>query len=67
MRIILLPFLAIIFLIGFAAYVHGEPKKAKNTKQQIKQPTQTPNPTIEIGVLIPQEEQVQHAYSKTKT
>jgi hypothetical protein len=66
LRIILLPILAVIFMIGFAAYVRGEPKKQKNNNQHIKQPSQNASPTIEIGVLIPQQEQIQTICDKTQ-
>jgi hypothetical protein len=66
LRILLLPIVAVIFVIGFAAYVQGEPKKQKTNNQHIKQPSQNATPTIEIGVLIPQEEQVQTVCDKTE-
>jgi hypothetical protein len=57
LRILLLPMLAVVFLIGYALATIGEPKPRKTHKHMQNKPTQNTSPEIEIGVLVPQEEQ----------
>jgi hypothetical protein len=66
LKILLLPILAVVFFVGYALAVVGEPKQRKTHNPQPNQPTQNPTSEMEIGVLIPQEEQVQTVCNKTE-
>jgi len=57
MKMLLLPFLAVLFFFGYALSTVGQPKQRKDIKRKPKQPTENPTPTIEIGVLAPPQEQ----------
>jgi hypothetical protein len=56
-KILLLPILGVLFLIGYALSIAGQSRHQKDLKRQPNKPTQNPSPEIEIGVLAPPEEQ----------